>query len=299
MELPSEVRLAAPPAAEITGAQQALKFAQSIVVANPEQYGLAATELKGIKARFDRIEDARKKMKGPILEAGRQIDRFFDAALEPLREAEKVVKGTMLTYQQAEDRRAAEARRKHEEEVRAARLEAERKADEARKKAEAEAQRQREEAERRASEAAEAKRKAEEARAAGDREAAEKAELARRNAEAAERVATSKATAATEKGERQASAAMEKAAEAAAKPAPVQEEVKVAGTSVRSTWKARVVDLKTLIDAVAAGKAPMACLQVDQKVLDRAAVSLRDELTKFYPGVEPVETKGLAVSARG
>lgn len=298
LELPSEVRLGAPPAAEISGAEKALVFARQITVRDQREYELAASELKLVKARYDRLEEARKKMKGPILEAGRAVDRFFDAALEPLREAERVIKGTMLVHERAEAAKAEEARRKHEEEVRAARLEAERKAREAREKAEAEARRAQEEAERRAREAAEAERKAREAREAGDREAQAAAERARREAEAEQRKAQAAAAKAMEKGERQAEAAMNKAAETAATPPPVTEAPTAAGTSVRSTWKAQVQDLKLLIEAVAAGKAPQACLIVDQKVLDRAAVSLRGELPKFYPGVLAVETKGIAVSTR-
>lgn len=294
---PTEVKIGLPPAEDISGAQKALAYAQKIVVSSPREYELAGAELQTIKARFNRLEEARKKLKAPILEAARGLDAFFDQALEPLRSAEMIVKKTMGTYDQAERAKAEEVRRKHEEEIRRARIEAERKAEEARRAAEAEARRKRAEEDAARAKADAAEREAREARERGDKAAAAAAERERREAEAVERKAREDAAKATQKGEEKAQAAMEKAAQAAAQPAPVADAPKAEGVSTRSTWSAKVTNLEALVKAVADGKAPLTAIVANEKALNLAAKSLKGELHKFYPGVEAVETKGLAVKA--
>lgn len=79
---------------------------------------------------------------------------------------------------------------------------------------------------------------------------------------------------------------------APAPPAPT----KVAGISAREVWRARVVDKAALVAAVAAGKAPLAVLEVNQSVLDGLARSLKSEFV--LPGCEPVRETTMAARAR-
>lgn len=296
--LPTEVKIGTAPAQEITGAIKMRLYATTVVVNDNATYQLAGHELQEVKARHDRIEAERVKLKQPVLDAGRAIDAFFKNALEPLREAETILKQTMLTYSEAQERIAEEARLKAEEGARQARLAAERKAREEREKAAAEAQRQREEAARRQREADEAERVAREARERGDREAASAADRQRKVAEEAQRKAEGNAQKAEEKGDAKAAAALADAAQIAALPVVTVEAPSAKGVSVRSKWKHKMLDFKKLVDAVSAGKVPLATLLPDEKVLDRAATSLKGEMKQFYPGVEAVEEKGLAASTR-
>lgn len=296
--IPSEVKLGQVPAVEISGAVKALEFARKIVVTDQPSYELAAEEVRGVKARFNRLEDARVALKRPVLEAGRTIDAFFDAALQPLRDAERLIKATMDRYADEEERKANEARRLHEEEQRRIRAEAERKARDEKAKAEAEAARQRAEAARLQREADEAARQAREARERGDRVAAEAAERERRTAEEAQRKANERAEKAEDKGEERAAAAMSVAAQAAAKPVPAAETPTADGTTRRSVWKWRMIDFKKLVDAVASGKCPTATVLPDEKVLTRAATSLKGEMSIFYPGVEAYEERGTSIRSR-
>jgi hypothetical protein len=64
---------------------------------------------------------------------------------------------------------------------------------------------------------------------------------------------------------------------------PMAEATKIKGVTLREYWYAEVTDLAMLVQAVAAGRAPLSCLQANQEFLDEQADSLRKELS--YPGV--------------
>ena len=64
----------------------------------------------------------------------------------------------------------------------------------------------------------------------------------------------------------------------------VRSETKAEGVSFRENWKAMVVDLKTLVRAVADGTAPLAAIVPNQSFLDSQAKALKAELS--YPGVK-------------
>lgn len=68
--------------------------------------------------------------------------------------------------------------------------------------------------------------------------------------------------------------------------------LKGTGVSERENWSGEVTDKKALIKAVAAGKAPLNLLEVNTKVLNQLARSLKSELN--YPGVRAVSKKKLA-----
>jgi hypothetical protein len=75
---------------------------------------------------------------------------------------------------------------------------------------------------------------------------------------------------------------------------PVQVMVPQAtGVSFRSVWSAEVTDLKTLVLAIAAGKAPLAAVMADMTVLNGLARSLKGSMN--VPGVRATEKKSAAV----
>jgi hypothetical protein len=77
--------------------------------------------------------------------------------------------------------------------------------------------------------------------------------------------------------------------------APMVEETKIAGVPLIEYWSADVTDLMLLVQAVAAGRVPLAALQADQQFLDAQADAYGKTLS--YPGVVAVSTFGQ--TARG
>ena len=134
------------------------------------------------------------------------------------------------------------------------------------------------------------------------------------------RKAETKADKAADAGVQRAQDALDagQAAAAAALQVPTTAAPKAVGSAAKSTWSGKVTDLKKLVIGVAApflleefnrggvegllqalrqaGTAPITMLEANQTNLNKVATALKNELN--YPGVEPVETKGLAISAR-
>jgi len=93
-------------------ASNVLAQAQQAKVSTPQEYELAALELKRIADLERKVEAERKKMKEPVLAAGKAIDAFFSKPLEALADAKSMHKRAILTYQQDQERirREEEAR---------------------------------------------------------------------------------------------------------------------------------------------------------------------------------------------
>ncbi|HEY6383447.1 MAG TPA: hypothetical protein VIY07_16795 [Pseudolabrys sp.] len=82
-----------------------------------------------------------------------------------------------------------------------------------------------------------------------------------------------------------------------AAPVIVQRTVpQVQGVVMQKRWNAEVVSLMELVRAVAAGKAPLQCLQADSVFLNRQAVAMRNALN--YPGVRAV-SQSIVAGRRG
>lgn len=62
---------------------------------------------------------------------------------------------------------------------------------------------------------------------------------------------------------------------------------KVRGQATRTTYRGNVVDLRKLIQAVAAGKVPFQALQANQSFIDNQATEFREGMD--WPGVEVVK----------
>jgi hypothetical protein len=134
--------------------------------------------------------------------------------------------------------------------------------------------------------------KAEQQRLADERRAAE--EEARRKAE---EVRLKEAEALEQAGMNEAaSASLEAPLPVADFIKPVTGPQKASGISYRDNWKAEVVDLMTLVKAVASGKAPLSYLEANMTALNQAAKALRG--TQDIPGVrqysETVQAKRYA-----
>lgn len=85
-------------------------------------------------------------------------------------------------------------------------------------------------------------------------------------------------------------------AEIAAAPPAVIAPPRVQGMSVREAWTFRVTDLEKLVKAVAAGEAPLSCLQANDTYLGQRARA--DKLACAIPGVEVYDKGSMGVRAR-
>jgi hypothetical protein len=123
--------------------------AREIMVRNQGELDAASGILKEIKARRGALEDKRKEMKAPILEAGKRVDALFKPIIEELDAAERVIKTEKIQpYMDAEEQKRREAERlaqevadkerRRIEELARKRADEERAAQEAARKAEAE-----------------------------------------------------------------------------------------------------------------------------------------------------------------
>lgn len=109
--LPESVAIARPDSAAMArSADAALAMVQSFEVNDAATFELAADELKGIKARATKLDEQRKAITGPLDQAKAAVMALFKPPLQLLEQAEGILKGKMLTYQQEEQRKANEAR---------------------------------------------------------------------------------------------------------------------------------------------------------------------------------------------
>lgn len=88
----------------IKEAQQALDHAKSIVIKDQIGYEEAAIALKQIKARASTLEDERTKITKPMDAAKKAVMELFKKPADFLAEAEKLIKRSMLTYSEEQER---------------------------------------------------------------------------------------------------------------------------------------------------------------------------------------------------
>lgn len=88
----------------------------NIVVKTPADYEMAGAKLQEFSAREKQVEEMRKRLKAPILAAGKAIDAFFDTPIKRLQSARAAYKTALLEYQQVQERerRALEAKAQEE-----------------------------------------------------------------------------------------------------------------------------------------------------------------------------------------
>jgi hypothetical protein len=105
-------------------AEQILALAKSVTIKTQDQYENAALTLKDIKAKAARLEEERKKITTPLDTAKKAVMDLFRKPTDFLAEAERIIKGSMITYSNEQERLRLEAERKAQE---AAKKEEERK----------------------------------------------------------------------------------------------------------------------------------------------------------------------------
>lgn len=242
-----------------TKAQNALTSASDFVIDSPTMFELASDDLKQVKALQKEVEEKRTSITGPLNQAVKAVNDLFRSPKEYLDKAEATLKRAMVTWTTEQERIAAEARAKAEAEARAERERL------------AAIEREQAEAARRAQEEAEA------AAAAGDEQAA------------------AEAMAAAQAAQEQAAVAALTAQVVTIAPA-VEAPAKVTGISGRVTYSAEVTDLLALVQAVAAGQAPIECLQADTKFLGAQARAFK-KAGQLFPGVMAVAERSIAARA--
>lgn len=226
----SDVQVSLLPEA-ITQRDAALERAAKITsVADDGAQAECAEYLRALKSIAKSVEDGRTFVKSPVLELGRKIDAFAKEFVSKVEIETSRLTRLLSAYQAEQQRKAAEAERIRQEEIR--RQEAER------QRIEALERKQREEAQRAA---IEAQRKAEaeflvdtEADAAKARKAAEEA-LRKAKEEADKLILQQK-----QKAEAESTALTLKTT------APIKA-TKAAGMSVATVWKFEVTDLNALV----------------------------------------------------
>jgi colicin import membrane protein len=231
-------------------AESKKELVAAIEIDSPEMYQHAATELMSIKDKIDELEKARTSLVGPLNQVVTQINSMYRQPRETLMSAEKLLKASMLTFQQAEEKKRQEEEAKARE---AQRIEQERIANEAR-----------------------ALREAGEAEAKAKLEAARQAEQAGDIETAAD--LEDQAISARQDAEATASA---KRAEAMLAPAAIRVPARTAasGISTSTTWKAEVTDLMALVKAIAAGEpgASIELIAANTTEINRRAKALKKE----------------------
>ncbi len=106
---------------KIKGTEIILQKAELLVIKNTDDYCFASEELKNIKKSAKQLDEQRKSLTKPLDESKKKIMAMFKAPTEYLEKAEAIIKKTMVTYQQEEERlrREEEEMLKNEAEAKA------------------------------------------------------------------------------------------------------------------------------------------------------------------------------------
>ncbi len=78
-------------AAYKTQAVQLVEFLSTVVADTPEKEAWVSQQRRNVGALIKLLEDNRKALKAPLLEAGRRIDALFKPSTQPLVEAEGIL----------------------------------------------------------------------------------------------------------------------------------------------------------------------------------------------------------------
>lgn len=289
-----EVRTPQPDDSAKSRAAAALDRVEKLVISSADDYRIAAADLQAIKGQFKTVDAQREELKAPSLEGCRRVDAFFKAPLDFLRSAESILKKKLQKWDDDQKEIARKEQARLDEIARQEQLKKEGAAAEAKRQADEKAAADRREAQEKRQAAEAAQRRADEARRAGDTVAAA---AAAKVAQDAQRSATRLETRASATLQRGAERSKSLQAQAASVVAPiVQADIpKVAGLSNRDNWRAECVDLKALVQAVAAGQAPLSLVMANDKVLGQQARSLKEHF--IAPGVRVWNDKTKAAGA--
>ncbi|TFZ03097.1 hypothetical protein EZ313_17955 [Ramlibacter henchirensis] len=246
-----------------------------LVVDSELMFSVAGEDLQAVKALQHEVEAQRVAITRPLNEALRAVNALFRAPKQFLEEAEAMLKRAMLAYTAAERERLeaerSEAQQRQCEEQ--ARLAGEQRELEATAREDEHA-------------AQEAQARANDAARSGDLDMAAKERASA--AEYSQRAASSwtKAQELVQQAEE---------GQVVTYAGALAATTRLEGISERTTYAAQVTDLRQLVCAVAAGQAPLECLQADEKFLGAQARALR-RTGQLYPGVDVSAERSLAAS---
>lgn len=247
-------------------AETFLITARAIEIDSGDMYEMAAGELAQIKRKAKDLEAQRVDLVTPLNSVVKKINDLFRAPLEFLTQAEGTIKRAMITYDQEQERKAAEEKRKAEEAAARERARLKAEADEREAKARAEEERLRKEAEA--------------AVAAGDTAKAAKLE--------------SQAEAKADAGQIRAEELRSQAASVQAAPASIAP-TKVSGVVSKGKWKGRVTSKIKLVQFVAANPQYLGLLDENESAINKLAGALKNQMA--IDGIEAYEERQIAARA--
>ncbi len=260
-------------------------------VAEARNWDIDSTEMAQFAANqrttwATRIDNL-KKMRADFLDPAKKIveaaAKWFNPPLEDLEQGRAILGTKLVEWQQAESVRIAKENAEREAADRKARQDAERKAAEERAKAEEIARQERAKADA----AAAALKKAQDE---GDAKAAREAAIA-------EAAARERANAAIETGN--AKAQEVQIAAAAATSAPVEAVAKIAGSSLKDNWIAKLqpnvsedMAKSMIVNAASTNETLQACLKIDMSAINKLAKALKKQMN--VPGFVAVNDQTIA-----
>ncbi len=247
-------------------AEIVLEVAETYVIDSELMYNEAGEELRRIKAKSKELSEKRVGITKPLDEAKKAVMDLFRRPIEILDQAERVLKNSIVNYQEEQARLARVEQQKREEAQRI-----EREALEAKAKAAEEAA---------LKEAEELQRKANEAAQKG-------------NAEEAQKIAE-QAQLAFQTGQAQANVIAQEASAMNA-PVAVAAPAKVVGISTREVWKAEVTDKEALIKYIAANPACLNLVDINTSAVNQMAKAMKGNLN--IPGLRAYSEKSVAARA--
>ena len=93
-----DIRVAKEDMAQIQSIHGMKQFADNFEISNQQTYEVAAMYLGDIASHIRKLGNLHKKLKAPIIEAGRNIDSMFKHPIETGKEARKILQNKMLTF---------------------------------------------------------------------------------------------------------------------------------------------------------------------------------------------------------
>lgn len=106
------------PTADIALMGEAERWKQLVdgyVVDSGDMYEAAGEDFRRVKGLWKKLDDERKRIKEPSLEACKRIDAFFARPLAMLDEASRTINRSMIAFSEAEKVRAREQQRRLDE----------------------------------------------------------------------------------------------------------------------------------------------------------------------------------------
>lgn len=285
-------------------ASNAVRMADSFVIATAEDFSMAADELASIKGKWNKLETQRTAITGPMNTALAAINNLFRGPMTMLKTAEATLKGSMLVYTEEQERIAAAAKKKRDEEAAAAQKLLDDAAREVENRAAAERQRIADEAAATARENAEKLEKLEqEAIAAGQSGDAAQMEAIEEqigtlveSGDLSSRQAREEAAQIDESATIQAANLRAAASQTSSMVSTYSAPVKAAGVSKSTTYDYELLDMTKLVKHLAANPALCQLVTVDSVKMRAYVKSLGENAN--LPGVRVFSKSSISSRAR-